>query len=126
MSRCVSLAWLKTAQLGWLSRFEPSHGNTIEDSQEDPTPLAPENAADLDEDGAPIEGVSETLSIVTLSEKTENAYLQNLIVLAEFIQQPDLLLAIQKFIFSTDNPSLAALASLPGTILGLPQFQAQV
>ncbi|KAH9065337.1 hypothetical protein EDB87DRAFT_1672682 [Lactarius vividus] len=28
MSRCVSLAQLKTAQLGWLSRFELSHGNT--------------------------------------------------------------------------------------------------
>lgn len=50
---------------------------TNEDTQEDPTPLAPENAADEDgalmeglaEDGAPIEGVSEdeTLSIVTLS-----------------------------------------------------------
>ncbi|KAI9439702.1 hypothetical protein H4582DRAFT_1812628 [Lactarius indigo] len=103
-------------------------GTTVEDSQEDPTPLAPENAADLDEDGAPIEGVSETLSIVTLSEKTgvHNAYPRNLIVLAEFIQRPDLPLAVQKFIFSTDNPSLAASASLPGAILGLPQFQARV
>ncbi|KAI9430281.1 hypothetical protein H4582DRAFT_2113894 [Lactarius indigo] len=64
-------------------------GTTVEDSQEDPTPLAPENATDLDEDGAPIEG---------------NAYPRNLIVLAEFIQQPDLPLAVQKFIFSTDNP----------------------
>ncbi|KAH8978656.1 hypothetical protein EDB86DRAFT_3248898 [Lactarius hatsudake] len=31
MSRFVSLAQLKMAQLGWLSRFEPSHGNTKDD-----------------------------------------------------------------------------------------------
>ncbi|KAH8981124.1 hypothetical protein EDB86DRAFT_3133666 [Lactarius hatsudake] len=33
MSRFVSLAQLKMAQLGWLSRFEPSHGNTTATAQ---------------------------------------------------------------------------------------------
>jgi hypothetical protein len=28
MSRFVGSAWLKLAQLGWLSQFEPSRGNT--------------------------------------------------------------------------------------------------
>ncbi|KAH9029736.1 hypothetical protein EDB84DRAFT_1562744 [Lactarius hengduanensis] len=95
-------------------------GTTVEDSREDLTPLA------ADEDGVPIEGAPETLSIVTLSEKTEIAYPQNLVVLAQFIEQPDLPFALQKFIFSIDNPSSAASASITGPSLGLPLFQARV
>ncbi|KAH9045906.1 hypothetical protein EDB83DRAFT_2507473 [Lactarius deliciosus] len=56
-------------------------GTTVEDSPEDLTPLA------ADEDGDPIEGAPETLSIVMLSEKTEIAYPQNLV--------PDLPFALQ-------------------------------
>ncbi|KAH9047251.1 hypothetical protein EDB84DRAFT_1557647 [Lactarius hengduanensis] len=95
-------------------------GTTVEDSREDLTPLA------ADEDGVPIEGAPETLSIVTLSEKTEIAYPQNLVVLAQFIEQPNLPFALQKFIFSIDNPSSAASASITGPSLGLPLFQARV
>ncbi|KAH9069689.1 hypothetical protein EDB83DRAFT_2505890 [Lactarius deliciosus] len=76
-------------------------GTTVEDSPEDLTPLA------ADEDGDPIEGAPETLSIVTLLEKTEIAYPQNLVVLAQFIEQLDLPFALQKFIFSIDNPDPA-------------------
>ncbi|KAH8985851.1 hypothetical protein EDB86DRAFT_2809966, partial [Lactarius hatsudake] len=95
-------------------------GTTVEDSQEDLTPLA------ADEDGDPIEGALATLSIVTLSQKTEIAYLQNLVVLAQFIEQPDPPFILQKFFFSIDNPGSAASASIAGPSLGLPLFQAQV
>ncbi|KAH9049991.1 hypothetical protein EDB84DRAFT_1433272 [Lactarius hengduanensis] len=100
-------------------------GTTVEDSREDLTPLA------ADEDGVPIEGAPETLSIVTLSEKTgarvnRSHIPQNLVVLAQFIEQPDLPFALQKFIFSIDNPSSAASASITGPSLGLPLFQARV
>ncbi|KAH8990067.1 hypothetical protein EDB92DRAFT_1816921 [Lactarius akahatsu] len=95
-------------------------GTTVEDSRENLTPLA------ADEDGVPIEGAPETLSIVMLLEKTEIAYPQNLVVLAQFIEQPDLPFALQKFIFSIDNPGSAASASIAGPSLGLPLFQARV
>ncbi|KAH8980296.1 hypothetical protein EDB86DRAFT_2835417 [Lactarius hatsudake] len=108
--------------LGMLKGTTASHmaGTTVEDSQEDLTPLA------ADEDGDPIEGAPETLSVVTLSEKTENAYPQNLVVLTQFIEQPDLPFALQKFIFSIDNPGSAASASITVPSLGLPLFQARV
>ncbi|KAH9032615.1 hypothetical protein EDB85DRAFT_1864994, partial [Lactarius pseudohatsudake] len=95
-------------------------GTTVEDSREDLTPLA------ADEDGVPIEGAPETLSIVMLLEKTEITYPQNLVVLAQFIEQPDLPFVLQKFIFSIDNPSSAVSASITGPSLGLPLFQARV
>jgi hypothetical protein len=50
-------------------------------------------------------------------------YLQNLLDLAEFIQQPDLPLTLQQFIFNCDNPGSS---SIPSSILDLPQFQARI
>ena len=60
----VHLSMLKGTTASYMAGSKP------EDTPEDPTPLASELAAD--EDGAPVDGVSEeeTLSIVTLSART--------------------------------------------------------
>lgn len=94
-----------------------------QDALEDSTPLTSEHATD--EEGAPVEGVSEeALSVVVLSTRTgactdffilltsqaqsavlENAYPQTLPDLADFIQEPDLIPALQKFISTINNPT---------------------
>ncbi|KAF8256793.1 hypothetical protein EI94DRAFT_1849394 [Lactarius quietus] len=98
-------------------------GTTVEVTQEDATPLASENAADEEE--APVEGVSdkETLSIVTLLVTTESGYPQNVLDLVEFIQQPDLILTLQRFIYLIDHPGSAIPSSKSSD---LPQFQGRI
>lgn len=56
-------------------------------------------------------------------QTVEKGYPQNLLDLAEFIQQPDLPFALQRFLFLVDHPDSATIPSSP---LDLPQFQGRV
>ena len=53
----------------------------------------------------------------------ENGHPQNLLDLAGFIQQPDLPLALQQFIFLIDHPGSA---TIPSSVSDLPEFQGRI
>ncbi|KAF8259080.1 hypothetical protein EI94DRAFT_1774021 [Lactarius quietus] len=97
-----------------------------EDPQEDPTPPdSGRSASGPDKDGIAVDGVNdeETLSIVSLSVRTEAGYLHNLQDLADFIQQPGLPFALRQFLFLFDNPNSAI---APDTHSDLPEFYGRV